>query len=279
MNGVTAIRPGVSWDEYTRLPGVSITRLKELRRSPLHFRYRMGNPKESAPLAFGRAAHCAVLEPERFGSDFAVWDRRTAGGSMAPRNGKHWDGFREANTGREIITADQQVEVLALQAAVRSNPDAMALLAAGDPEVTLQWMEGATQAKGRVDWLTTHEGAPALVGLKTTRDCRPFQFGRQSANLGYHLQWAFYLEGYKAITGEAAHVFEIVVEAEPPHAVVVYEIPVEVLLQGAAEYTDLLDLLSECQRSNQWPGPVQGIHQLSLPAWAYGEEEISYADE
>lgn len=276
---VTAIQTRVPWDTYAALPGVSITRLKELRRSPLHFRYLLDHPKESAPMVLGRGAHCAVLEQERFAADFAVWDRRTSSGNMAPRNGKHWIGFREANTGREILTADQYVEVTAIQAAVRSNPDAMSLLSSGDPEVTMQWPDGGVQCKGRLDWLTKYEGAPALVGLKSARDCRPFQFGRQAANLGYHLQWAFYLDGYKAITGETARVFEIAVEPAAPHATVVYEIPGEVLLQGATEYLELLETLAECRRKNEWPGPVQGIHQLSLPAWVYGEEEISYVDE
>src|SRR5690606_4436228 len=70
---VTAITPRMPWDDYLALPGVSITRLKELGRSPQHYRYRRDNPKESAPLTLGRAAHCAVLEPERYERDHAVW--------------------------------------------------------------------------------------------------------------------------------------------------------------------------------------------------------------
>ena len=75
-----SIRPGVPWDEYLALPGLSITRLKELGRSPQHYRHRLLHPKESAPLTFGRAAHCAVLEPDRYERDHAVWARRTASG-------------------------------------------------------------------------------------------------------------------------------------------------------------------------------------------------------
>lgn len=277
---MTAIQTRVPWDAYAALPGVSITRLKELKRSPLHFRHRMDHPKETAPLILGRAAHCATLEPDRFEKDFSVWGRRTSSGNLAPRNGKHWQAFKDECQGQEIITADQYNDAMAIQHGVRGNPDAMVFLASGEPEVTLRWGFDGRQCKGRVDWLTRYEGAPALVGLKSARDCRPFQFGRQAANLGYHLQWAFYLDGYKTVTGgELPRVFEIVVEAEPPHASVVYEVPDEVLLHGAKEYSELLERLAECERDHKWPGPAPGIQILTLPAWVYGEEmEISYVE-
>lgn len=268
----------VAWEEYLALPGCSITRLKELGRSPQHYRYRLGHPKESKPLAFGRAAHCAVLEPERFDADHAVWARRTESGNLAPRNGKHWDAFRAEHTGRSILTEDEHTDATTLQHAVRNNPDAMRYLRTGAPEVTMQWMVGKRLCKGRIDWLTTEDGRAVLVGLKSARDCRQRQFGRQAANLGYHLQWAYYFDGYKVLTSEVPKVIEIVVEPEPPHAIVVYEIPDEVIQQGCDEYLQLLEELDECERNKIWPGPAPGIQTLTLPQWVYGEEEISYVD-
>lgn len=274
MNAVApSIQSRIPWGEYLAMAGCSITRLKELRRSPLHYRYRLANPKESAPLTLGRAAHCAVLEPERFDSDHAIWERRTSSGNMAPRNGKHWDAFREEHHGRTVITADEYGEVLAMQQAVRGNADAMRYLQAGDPEVTMQWTLGGRACKGRADWLAIDEGHDVLVGLKSARDCRHFAFGGQAARLGYHLQWAFYYDGYKAITGKVPKVVEIVVENEPPHAVVVYVIPDDILQQGYDEFQQLLERLDECERDNHWPGPASGEQILTLPSWAYDRDE------
>lgn len=286
MNALAAPKPDaaelmldVSWDDYLALPGVSITRLKELRRSPMHYRHRLQHPKESPALSFGRAAHCAVLEPARFEADHAVWSRRTASGGMAPRNGQWWEAFKAEAGARTILTEDEHRDALELQRVVRNNTDAAKLLASGQAEVTMLWSILGHRAKGRMDWLTEYEGQPAIVGLKSARDCRPFQFQRQSANLGYHLQWSYYLDGFKAVTGgQLARVFEIVVESEAPHAVVVYEIPDEVLQQGFEEYSELLEQLAECERTHYWPGPAPGIQILSLPAWVYGEEEISYVE-
>lgn len=272
------IQSRVPWEEYAALDGVSITRLKELQRSPLHYLHRLTNPKDTPALALGSAAHCAILEPERFDHDYAVWGERTDSGKMRPRNGKLWDDFVAANDTKRILTEDEHVKVLAMQTAVRGDATAMQYLAAGDPEVTMRWQCGPHNCKGRVDWLTEVDRVHTLVGLKSARDCRPFVFGSASAKLGYHLQWAYYRDGYEEITRRIARMVEIVVESEPPHAVAVYMIPDDIVEQGRDEYRPLLERLAECQQTKTWPGPVIGEQILTLPSWAYEREDDDLSD-
>jgi hypothetical protein len=261
--------------DYRTIDALNISRLKELQRSPLHYMHRLANPLTTPPLTLGVAAHCATLEPERFGRQFAVWDRRTESGRMAPRNGKWWDAFQAANEMRTILTEDERDEALAIASAVRADPVAMRYLEAGEPEVTMTWEPGR---KGRADWLTTVGGQPALVGLKTTRDCRHFSFGSQAAKLGYPLQWAWYHDGYREIRGVAPLVVEIVVESAPPHAVAVYRILDEIIDFGRDGYEMLLDQLSECERRKQWPGPYIEEQVLTLPSWVYGSASDDLAE-
>lgn len=276
------IEPGLTFAEYRARDGLSITTLKEMLRSPLHFRHARDNPKDSAPFALGRAAHCAVLEPHRFGIDFAVWDRRTASGAMAPRNGKQWEEFQDGAYGRDIITADQAALALDMAISVHRDRQAMKYLRTGLPEVSMFWRNGPFQCRGRIDWL--HESrdlGTVLVGLKSTQDCRPFHFSRQAKRLGYELQWAYYHDGWQTITGRAPdRVVEIVVEAKPPHAVGVYVIPGEVLQAGTEQYLALLEQLDECQRTDFWPGPNRTEQILTLPTWGDAEqiEGIEYVD-
>jgi len=253
----------------SRMPGTSITRLKELGRSPQHYKYRLGTPKESAPLTLGRAAHCAVLEPERFGADFAIWRRLTKAGEMAPRNGQWWDAFAAEHAGFEIITEDDYNFAMSMQDAVHAAPDAARYLTTGDPEVVMTWQLNGRPCRGRADWITHIDGVPYLVGLKTSVDCRPMIFGNAAARFGYHLQWAWYLDGYKIITGVEPKMIEIVVESKPPHAVAPFEIPTEIIDQGRDEYDKLLVLLDRCEKTNTWPGPVPMQEQLTFPTWAY----------
>lgn len=271
----TGIRSRVPWDEYITLEGLSISRLKELGRSPQHYLYRIDNPKESTALQLGTAAHTAVLEPERFERQYAIWDRRSdKTGNLCPRNGQYWEAFLGANPGKDVITEDELVVVRAIQSAVRAHPAAAPYLANGDPEVTMQWTTYGRPSKGRVDWLTwLDDGKPVLVGLKTARDCRHFIFGSQAARLGYHLQWAYYFDGYKAIKQVEPKVVEIVVESEPPHAVAVYSIPPDIIAQGRDDYERLLDQLATCESTGVFPGPSEIEEPLSLPSWVYEQND------
>ncbi len=267
---MNTIESRVPFADYQASEGLNISALKVINQSPLHYQYRLTHPQVGEPLTLGHAAHCAVLEPERFDRQFRVWTRRTESGKMAPRNGKHWDEFLEAHKGLEIVTYDEADYAAKIALAVRNEPAAMRYLQTGDPEVSMHWIAHDRQCKGRVDWLGFDSGTPVLTGLKTTRDVSLRWFSKQAWQLGYHLQWAWYHDGYKQITGKAPLVREIVVEAKPPHAVAVYSIPKDVIDLGRDDYRELLALLDDCEMNDTWPGPGAGVEQeFALPEWAY----------
>lgn len=259
--------------EYDAIDALNISRLKEIKRSPLHYKYRLTHPHTTEAMTLGVATHVATLEPERFATDFAVWGSRTAAGAMSPRRGQAWDAFVAANDGKTIITADEATESQAIAAAVRANADAMTYLRVGDPEVTIEATMHGRTCKGRVDWLTNINGNSYLVGLKTARDCRHFAFGHQAARLGYHIQWAWYLDLLATVRDSDIAVVEIVVENTPPYAVAVYRIGPDIIEQGRDEYMELLTTLTDCERRDIWPGPVPSEEWLTLPSWAYPQAD------
>lgn len=262
---------------YEAIAALNISRLKEIKRSPQHYRHAIDNPPEKSCLTLGNATHVAVLEPERYVQDFAVWTRRTEAGKAAPRNGQHWDKFQIENAGKTVLTYDENAQANSIAAAVRFDERANVYLESGDPEVTLEWaldpVLSGRPAKSRVDWFTIIDGKPTLVGLKTARDCRHFAFARQAATLGYHLQWAYYFDAFKAIRRADPKLIEIVVEVEPPHAVAVYRITSDIIEQGREEYWELAKILNECEERGTWPGPVPVEEDLTLPTWAYKQPD------
>lgn len=273
------IHSHISYEQYRAMPGVNVSSLKELRRSPLHYRHRLSHPQTSDALTLGTAAHVATLEPHRYPEAIAVWDRKTESGRSAPRTGKAWEAFVAENAGRTILTLEEHETTQAIAAAVRSDPTAARYLRRGLPEVSMQWEAHGMVLKGRVDWLTELDGVDVVVGLKTARDCRPGEFARQAYRLGYHLQWAYYRDGFRAVRGVAPYMVEIVVESAAPYAVAVYTIPDPVLSLGREEYVELLAMLRDCQTADVWPGPVPHETELTFPAWAYGAgEEITIED-
>lgn len=264
----SGIRSRVPADEYFSLPGLSITRLKTIAKSPLHYKYELTHPRRTQPMTLGTAAHCAVLEPKLFDSRYAVWARMSESGNQCPRRGQYWDTFLDENLGKMILNVEEYEFSRAIGKAVRGNATAMKYLEHGEPEVTMQHGD----RRGRADWLTKIDGKPFVVGLKTARDVRHFIFGSSAAKLGYALQWAWYFDLYKSITGTAPEMIEIVVENKPPHAVVVYIISEDIILQGRDEYEKLLEVLAHCEATGEWPGPAECEQVLTLPSWYYGEQ-------
>ena len=264
---VSEIQSRVPADVYHALPGISISRLKVIGRSPLHFLHEINNPRKTDPMTLGTAAHCAVLEPHLYESRFAVWSRVSDSGNECPRRGQYWEAFVRENAGKEILTTKQHELAQAIGRAVRSDAVAMKYLSYGEPEVTMQH----GNRRGRADWITKIDGKPVVVGLKTARDCRPLIFGSAAARLGYPLQWAWYFDLYQEITGNEPEMIEIVVESAPPHAVATYIINEDIILQGRDEYERLLEVLARCEATGEWPGPTEYEQVLTLPSWYYGE--------
>lgn len=262
---------------YADLAGVHITTLKEMRRSPLHYQHRLrGGRTPSGSMDLGTAAHVACLEPERFLLDFALWKSETDDGQKRVRRGKVWDEFRENNPGKTIIRDEEFDEAIAMRDAVRADPLAMKYLAMGRPEISMTWTDAhsGVACVGRIDWETKVEGHPAIVDLKTTRNAGPTWFQRDVAKLDYHLQLAYYADGYEAATGKMPRVVIVAVESAAPYDVVTYIVPADVIEIARDQYRQLLETFRDCTAAKEWPGQGRGVEQvLALPAWAVPDDD------
>jgi hypothetical protein len=281
------------------------SRLKELGRSAAHFKYALENPSEPTDhQARGIAGHVATLEPKTYGGEvydalsiasprgrYAVWP--TANGK---RGTKAWDAAEAEckRYGTQLIREVDHEWCVAIAAAVQASSPAAPYLR-GRTEVTMRWKEHAGgmggrapftwNLRGRVDKMSVAGEKPfALTDLKSTVDSSEDGFMKQVALYGYHAQGAFYLDGYKAITGvELAYAF-IAVEAEPPHVVTVFEFPFddEIFQVGREIYRAHLELFRRCTENNDWPGYAKGVVRgAQLPKWArpFEDDEVAALEE
>ncbi len=255
---------------YEQIDAVNWTTLREMRRSPLHYRYRCDHPaKETEPMRLGRAVHVAVLEPERFAADYVVFEGPR-------RQGKVWEAF-EAEAfaaGKEILKANEHAECCAIAAAVRAHPLAAQYLAQGRAEQTITWTDPETKlpCKGRLDWLCDVPGLAALVDLKSTAELDAYRLGASVARLGHHCQIAFYMRGLRAL-GLIREAKLLVVESEAPYDVALFAVA-DALTAGDEEVGQLLRRVAECRERNEWPGRYDAVEQeLKLPPWLYREAE------
>lgn len=257
----------LTFAEYLEIDAVNWSTLKEMRRSALHYRYGVEVPREdTVRFALGRGAHTAILEPDRFPLDYAVFDGER-------RAGKAWDAFKEAHASRTILKAEEYAKCLAMRDAVRRHPVAAPYLERGRAEVSLTWTDPATglPCKGRLDWESISKRA--IVDIKTTSTVDARRFGALAARMGYHCQLAFYADGWAAALGDTPPVVIIAVEADPPHDVGVFVVDADALYAGSEECAELLAKVAACRRTGQWHGRYTEEQVLRLPAWVFADDE------
>jgi exodeoxyribonuclease VIII len=252
---------------YRRVRAVNWSTLKEMARSPKHYRYRLENPPEETPaMRLGRAIHTAVLEPDAFPLEYVVYD--------GPRRaGKDWEEFAAVNVRKTILKVDEYQTALDVRDAVRGHKLAARLLRRGRREVTLQWTDPQThmRCKGRLD----HLRGDVLTDLKSTRDVDARTFGRLAARMGYIQQLAFYRRGLLATGHAEAPVYVVVVESEAPFSVAVYEVDDDALYAGDEIVGELLQQVKGCRKRRRWPDAHEGLETLDVPPWFFqdGKDE------
>lgn len=239
--------------EYRSREGISKSSLELFKKSPLHYKYSIENPKEDTPsLLFGRAAHKYILEKETFADEFAVApkiDKRTGEGKMM------WVEFLESVGTREIIERDQMQQIIEMDKAIDSVPLARQLLT-GVHESSYFWEDVPTGeiCKCRPDCLTTYEGRPYIVDYKTADGCADGQFERNVRKFNYKLQVGQYTEGLFNCELEEYGFAFVAQEKKAPYAVRVYICDPEFIREGQDEFRTLMGIYHDCKVNDNWYG-------------------------
>ena len=263
--------------EYRAREGISRSELWRLNPetggTPEKFLYAQEHPEEPTPaLIFGRMVHKMLLEPESFGTEFAVapeCNRRTKDGKAL------YEAFL-AGIGegvQEISAADFALAGVMVRAA-RNAPFVGNLLAGdGETEVAFFWTDELTgeKCKIRLDRLRWINGVPIIVDYKSTTDASPEKFSRDCLKFGYYFQAAMYCEGVRICTGKEPRFLFIAQEKTAPFAVNIMEPDSLCLRYGYDQFRELMGIYHACRVSGNWYGYMgedAAIGMLSLPAWA-----------
>lgn len=267
------IYPDIPHDDYHSHPAISKSGLDRIEQSPAHYRaYLSGEDKDTDALRFGRLCHMAILEPERFGIDAVVApaiNRCTKAGKV------EWDKWQKLHLGCEIIKDDAEAETLRrIQESVLSHKTAGQLLSyQGQAEVSAFWtdVETGIACRCRPDKVL---GGGVIVDLKSARNASPRGFAKAVADHRYHVQQAFYLDGFTLAGGYADTFIFVAFEKKPPFAVCCHQLQPEDLEAGRAAYHRNLETLARCRTENVWPAYADDIVQITLPAWARKENRL-----
>jgi len=259
---------------------ISKTGLDQINQSPFIYYSRSLDPsrpdeRQKVGQLEGNLAHCAVLEPDEFSKRYIV-------GPDVIRSTKIWKDFEAENVDRVCIKPDQYEAAMRQADSIRGLPDIREYLGNGRAEVSARWIDPETgvRCRCRPDWVSPcGSKTDRLLDVKTYSDASPEEFKRQIARKAYHIQDAFYSDGYAFASGrDVVEFIFIAVETEWPFAAAAYRLNTDSREEGFNEYRRLLDIYEECLRSNKWPGYTEQTVEIELPAYAFAtrEVEISY---
>lgn len=283
-------------ETYHAGPGISKTGLDVIDRSPAHYyaeyldqaRPPKENEETTARLV-GHLAHCAILEPAEFEKRYVTLPpdapRKPTSAQWNAKNPSSdsmmamawWRDWMAANEGRTVITHEQRETALRQAESVRLLPDIRDALDRGRPEVSAYWRDPVTGVlcRCRPDWVhDAGDKSVILVDVKTYSNAAPAEFARQIARMRYHVQDAYYSDGYAlaADVDVLAFIF-LAVETEYPYAASAVMLDEASREQGRAEYRRNVDAYAVCMETGEWPGYPAGIQRISIPRWIRADTE------
>lgn len=268
----------IPFGQYLSWDAMSQSAVKPLAKSAAHYQAWLSKQENTKALRVGHITDTLVFEPDLWEDNYKVKPRtyKASDGTVKPWNGnatvcKQW--MEDAETlGKIIISGPEYDEAVRVSTAVRGHPAAAAALSEGKSQVSMVWIDpdSGVLCKGRLDWLT----ATGIYDLKTTKEGGPeqHQFPRECVTYGYHIQAAFYTDGYEQLTGVALPYHLIIAEKGSPYAVGVRRMEYPSLLAGHNIYKRTLLNYKGCCERKKWPGFSDFIEPMNIPTWALRQE-------
>ncbi|MBN6450842.1 exodeoxyribonuclease VIII [Escherichia coli] len=259
---------GISNENYHAGPGVSKSQLDDIADTPALYLWRKNAPVDTTKtktLDLGTAFHCRVLEPEEFSNRFIVapeFNRRTNAGKEEEKAFL----MECASTGKTVITAEEGRKIELMYQSVMALPLGQWLVeSAGHAESSIYWEDPETGILCRCRPDKIIPEFHWIMDVKTTADIQRFKTAYYDYR--YHVQDAFYSDGYEAQFGvQPTFVFLVAsttVECGR-YPVEIFMMGEEAKLAGQQEYHRNLRTLADCLNTDEWPA----IKTLSLPRWA-----------
>lgn len=211
-------------------------------------------PKEA--FAFGRAAHCYVLEGV---AEFARRYATDEGRPVNPKTNKPFGSATKeyaawaATVGKEIVSAGDMATIRAMAAAVAAHPVAAPLLRGGMAERVARTHYAGMNCQIRMDYVSAENG---IEDFKTCRDLSRFEW--DALEYGYIWQLAFYRAVLRVVTlGWEAPCRIVAVEKAEPFRCGVWRVPDWALDRAEKENEESMRRMIGCIEAGVWPEPEE----------------------
>jgi hypothetical protein len=231
-------------------------------------------------MVFGTTFHAALLEPDRYASEYVIspefGDLRAVAGRTTKEEGAANKAAKAAwlasHQGVKLVEPEDHANIAGMVASCRAHPLVGPMLDGSMREATVRWRDPDTgvECKARLD--TWKASVGIALDVKTAGDASADGFVRAVENYGYHRQSAMYQAGLAACGAEVRSFRFLVIEKEAPWDCAVYDLGEESLMVGHRQNARALATMARCLETDIWPGYPTGTTTLALRPWAMREE-------
>lgn len=250
------------------VPGWSLSSsgAKELiKKTPFHYWHRRTNPgdyRSTHALKFGSAAHCLLLEPEKFEQNFHILPDGFHRGYV-----KKWENeIREEKeavaAGKASLTGADFERVQKVADGMAAEIETLKLFKASEKEKSGFWLDKEFEVWRRVRFDFYPQTGSIFGDYKTTEDLSDDAIQKSITNYGWHQQAAWYLDAANVLghRGDNCRFIFFVQEKSAPFSIRVIQIDDASLEAGRMLNRKALDLFKRGIETGVWPG------------WDYNEE-------
>lgn len=281
---------------------VHFSELKQLARSPAHYRHAILTPRVTTPaIRRGLIVDRLIFEQgdcpiypgdDRRGNAWDAFTELAAGRELlvypGERRGKAWKDFVEAHPDARIFTQREHDDAAAHVAMLEkgrvyapddfvtwkeladAEPIARAVQAdplameylAGQHQVVITWEMMGVRCATRG---VDCIGDGWASDLKCSMTTQPDRFEWHARRMLWHAQLAFYAEGCRQNGIDTSKgLFIVGVEATAPHPVTVLRLTPRAVEEGEKSIHLWLEQLRGCEESDAWPGYVQSVVDFDI---------------
>ena len=250
---MTSRMENIDFKDYLASPEVSCSGMKNLNEKdgcPQKYKYFVidKNVKETEPMRIGSAFHTLVLQPELFDEEYLVVPNIKKGSAA-------WGKAQLDAGSRRILKEKDYTPLKAMRDAISNHPGASDLLTDTRNETSIFWETNGIGCRGQIDAFKSNSAGVALIDLKSTQNASKSFFSREIFTRQYHMQAAFYMDGYRAVTGvEPTVFFFIAAEKTAPYLINIFHFCYDddAIHQGRLEYENTLELYRKCNNEDDW---------------------------
>jgi len=242
---------------YRAAEGLNQSSLKPLKLSPQHAKHAAEAPrKQSTAMGLGILTERLIACPDDL--------RMMVKGDGRTTVGKASNAAAEAQ-GFTLIGEDEWYKAAAMSDALRQDQQAAALLAGCEFGQPCYWTVDGQARKALFDGVDVSRNL--VIDIKTTSaPLTPHSMAGEVVKWGYHLQAAWYRQGYRTTHGADCAFWFVFVESSAPHAVVCFQLAEHDLDAAELECERMAAVWQRCTDSGVWPGPRMP-DRLALPRW------------